>query len=427
MRLTLIALLATTAATPAPADAITYKGTLGTLPIIVEFSSNPAEPDELFVGRYAYMNKGIDIPLDAVNFEPGRFDLAEELSCDETSCDNTADDTPPAPRLGAKWHLETAGTRLTGTWAGNGRTLPISLEAVGSRSFEYDPPLTADSLASVYYGFFASDARLTAETDPYDWVKLDVPLEYSAETTWGDSAFHYATDPRTMFPYPRVIRAGDTDVSLTNAHLRSNHFAMSADALNCPAHAYLGLGWDPISAHSIDTLAGYEDETVTVTYLSPSVMTWIEAGSLWCGGAYPENHARYYNLDVATGEFLDLSRIFKGWVFNQGAEITADQEEASHDPLDYRWGPDAALAEFIRTHHTTTEADAEWEKECGIDDVIATNLRISFEQGDMVQFRVGDLPHVAGACEGTVYTAPITELRELLAPQAADYFPVLRN
>lgn len=427
MRLTLIALLAATTATSALADAITYKGTLGTLPIIVEFSSNPAEPDELFVGRYAYMNKGIDIPLDVVDFEPGRFSLAEELPCDETSCNNTADDTPPAPRLGAKWHLETAGTRLTGTWAGNGKTLPISLEAVGSRSFEYDPPLTADSLASVYYGFFASDARLTAETDPYDWAKLEVPLEYSAKTTWGDSAFHYATDPRTKFPYPRVIRAGDTDVSLTNAHLRSNHFAMSADALNCPAHAYLGLGWDPISAHSIDTLAGYEDETVTVSYLSPRVMTWVEAGSLWCGGAYPENHARYYNLDVATGEFLDLSRIFKGWVFNQGAEITADQEEASHDPLDYRWGPDAALAAFIRTHRTTTEADAEWEKECGIDDVIATNLRISFEQGDIVQFRVGDLPHVAGACEGTVYTAPITELRELLAPQAADYFPVLRN
>lgn len=427
MRLTLIALLAATAATPALADAITYKGTLGTLPIIVEFSSDPAEPDEFFVGRYSYMNKGIDIPLDAVDFEPSRFDLAEELPCDETSCEDTADDTPPAPRLGAKWHLETSGTGLAGTWTGNGKTLPIKLEPVGSRPFEYYEPLTADSLAGVYNDFFFSavDARLTAETDPYDWAKLDVPLEYSAETIWGGSAFHYATDPRTRFPYPRIIRAGDTDVSLTNAHLRSNHFAMSADALNCPAHAYLGLGWNPVTAHSTDTLAGYEDESVHVTYLSPNVMTWVEAGSLWCGGAYPENHTRYYNLDVATGEFLDLTRIFKGWIFNQGAEMTADLEEASRDPLDYRWGPDTALADFVRARRTKTDADR--DSECGIDDLIATNLAISFEQGDIVEFQLSGLPHVIHACEETLYTAPITELRELLAPQAVDYFPVLRN
>ena len=51
MRLTLIALLAAIAATPALADAVTYRGTLGKLPIIAEFSSDPAEPGELFVAH----------------------------------------------------------------------------------------------------------------------------------------------------------------------------------------------------------------------------------------------------------------------------------------------------------------------------------------------------------------------------------------
>lgn len=423
MRLTLIALLAATVATPALADAVTYTGTLGKLPIIVELSSDPAAPDDRFVGRYAYMSKGIDIPLDAVSVTDGKLELAEELPCDETSCDSTGD-TPPPPRLGAKWRLETAGTSLAGTWSDNGETLPVTLELVGIRPFEVTDPLAAANLAEVHFDFFSSADRLTPETDPYDWAKLDVPLELSPQTTWDDSAFQYATDPRTKFPYPRLVKAGDTDIAPANALLKSNQFAMSADALNCPAHAYLGLGWYSGSVSSIGTLAGYEDETVEVTYLTPKLLTWLEAGSLFCGGAYPENHARYYNLDLATGDYLDLSRIFKGWIFNQGADITSDLEAASQNPRDYRWGPDTALADFVRAHRTSSD-DAAFEEECGIDDLIASNLAISFAQGDIVSFRLSGLPHVSQACEDVLYSAPITELRELLAPTAADYFPAL--
>lgn len=43
------------------ADAITYSGSIGSLPIILELTS--PGPDGLRAGRYAYLAKGGDIPL----------------------------------------------------------------------------------------------------------------------------------------------------------------------------------------------------------------------------------------------------------------------------------------------------------------------------------------------------------------------------
>ena len=63
---------------PALADAFTYAGTLGKAHIVVEFTSDPQKPQAAIAGRYFYVNKGIDIPLDAATGKPGELALAEE-------------------------------------------------------------------------------------------------------------------------------------------------------------------------------------------------------------------------------------------------------------------------------------------------------------------------------------------------------------
>ena len=69
--------LCATAGHSLAAEATTYAGTIGKLPIIVELIS--ADDKGLFIGRYAYLSKGIDIPLHGANAgKDGGSQLSEE-------------------------------------------------------------------------------------------------------------------------------------------------------------------------------------------------------------------------------------------------------------------------------------------------------------------------------------------------------------
>ena len=70
------------------ADATTFKGTIGKIPVILEMAD--AADSGTFVARYAYMSKDVDIPLH------GRIDLndgltmEEEAPCTDKTCKNAA-------------------------------------------------------------------------------------------------------------------------------------------------------------------------------------------------------------------------------------------------------------------------------------------------------------------------------------------------
>ena len=61
-----------------------------------------------------------------------------------------------------------------------------------------------------------------------------------------------------------------------------------------------------------------------------------------------------------------------------------------------------------------------------MDELIATNLDVTFKRGDIAVFTLQGLPHVIQACQEDIFEAPLAELRDYLAPTAADYFPALR-
>ena len=62
-------------ASPALAAAVTYQGTLGKLPIILELAQTPEDSGTTTYGRYAYLNKGIDIPLHVRKSKDGNLTI----------------------------------------------------------------------------------------------------------------------------------------------------------------------------------------------------------------------------------------------------------------------------------------------------------------------------------------------------------------
>ncbi|HEY4202756.1 MAG TPA: hypothetical protein VGM83_19570 [Devosiaceae bacterium] len=411
------------------ATAVIYKGTLGSTAIVVELSADVETATGAVTGRYAYMSKGIDIPLDVQHAAPGEVELVEEKPCTVDLCKDVPNDAPegtlPTPPLGAKWHLEAAaGGKVSGTWQDGGKTLPIALERVGSRRLDENFTPIPSSLSAVLINFYADEENLTAKTSPYDYLKMQVPYKASTPTQWGEVAFDYLTDPRTKFPFPHVISLGGADMTPVNDYLDSAHWENSAGALDCMASVYQGLGWYEGLSDDAGTLGGFEDEQLEVTYLSPTVMSYTQGGSIFCGGAHPDNHFIQTTLDVRAGKPLDMSRIFKGWVptpFADGGSTDLDYARAHPD--DYEWGPDQQLADFVRAHRNK-DGD---EEDCGYDDLVESNLKISFLNGDKVSFGLDGLANVIFACTEELYQAPIASLGDLLTPEAADYFPSLKG
>ncbi|MEO7223088.1 MAG: hypothetical protein ABIY37_11500 [Devosia sp.] len=421
------------AATPtlASAEASIYQGTIGDKRIVVEFSEEPSPGNTEIFGRYFYVDQGADIPLHAIKAQRNRLGLAEEVPCieDKNNCPNAQDETPSSPPLGAKWDLEVSDDRevLDGEFTVNGRNLAVHLTISGFRDFDASSGL--QGFSNFASGLWYEGTVLVPESSPYDYLKVtSVKLIESGPVEMTGGTFRYVTDPRTKFQFPRIVNLKDGDAATANQYLEQRHWKMSLDALWCVAQQYQGFGWNGYN-YDAGTLGWWDEEGIEVHYLTPSVMSWTEGGSLSCGGAHPYNHYEFYNLDVKTGELLDLSRIFKGWIAKTfDGEIVA-LEDARANPADYQWGPDEDLLAFVNEHRPTNEelGFTGGEDDCPIDELIATNLAIGFKGNDVVHFSMDGLPHVAVACASDLYEAPIGELRELLTPEAVDYFPVLAN
>ncbi len=261
-------------ASPAFADAVTYSGAIGKTAIVVEFTAPPQSAKAPFAGRYFYLRKGIDIPLDSIRVSGGKLELAEEKPCTEQTC-ATGDDGPVAkPPLGAHWSLAASrdGKTLSGKWTENGRSQPVELSYVGSRPLPEDSESPA-GLAAISTAVIYGDQHIAKDTAPYDYLRMDIANDKSAVTDWDGSSFQYLADPRTKFPFPTIVAlAGNADAAAANDFLRDRHWSLNADALNCEAQHYAGLGWFPTMDYA-GPLGDYPDEQIEVTYLSPTLMS----------------------------------------------------------------------------------------------------------------------------------------------------------
>lgn len=428
MKPLLAAALLLAATAPALADAVTYEGHLGDSTIGVEFAEDPGEAPVF--GRYFYARKGIDIPLHGMDRDVHWFTVQEERPCTLDTCSTDEDgNISELPDLGPVWQLARAedGKTLLGTWTDGTTTLPVQLTPIGSRPFAIMPESTISQLVEAASYLGRNGDLLTPDISPYETLKMRAlgRLAESEAIDMAGSQFNYVTDPRTELAFPRVIALADgSDTDPINASLEARHWAMNADALQCAGMQYPALGWAEWNAYAAGTLGGYEGELIAVNYLSPTVLSYTQSGSLFCGGAHPFNHISTINLDVETGAPLDLSRIFTFWMPMQGGIVVEDVDAARANPGDFVWGPEPVFVDFLREKRTRS-TDATFEEECGIDDLIPEYLSVGFREGDRVVFSLGTLPHAIQACADELYEAPIAELMEWLAPTAAAYFPSL--
>lgn len=414
------------------AQTFVYKGTLAGKDIVLEIT-DPA--DGPVVGRYSYIAHGADIPLQSAETTEdayGAFAVTEEAPCAPGLCPVDADYNLSSWPVAATWNVIIGADGFaSGTWQAKGKskTLDISLEEVGGRQLpegtEHTPMGLTDSAFAMTY---TPEADFSADTDPYDFIKMDVKLTEGPLEELDGSHFHYVTDPRTKFAFPRIVDLVDSsDVAPVNAALAIAHANVNASAFGCLSQAYAGFGGrEDMLDMGFGTLAGFDEESLTVTYLSPTLTSWSEGGSTFCGGAYPDNHLYVTNLETKTGAPLAIARVFKDWVAvsnNIDYDKPVDQAEALAAPGDYTWQAGQPLIDYVLANRV--KGDAADEADCGIDDLIASNLGVNFLPGDKVTFDLQGLPHVVFGCGQDLLTVQLADIPELLAPTAAEVFPSL--
>ena len=239
-------------ASPALADAITYSGTLGEAPIVLELMSDPTVDRLPPSGRYFYASKGADIPLTGMVRGKTKLQLAEDAICTETTCAVDDNGKLTKMQLNGMWVVEpsTDGTALIGTWTSMDKTksLPISLTKVGSRTLPDDvSKISALPLLDIVMDFATGETPITKEASPYDYLRMDVPQDKSKPETLEGSTFQYLSDPRTKFSFPTIVSLADgSDPAKANAYLQSQHWSLNADAFDCEARQYPSFDWNPM-------------------------------------------------------------------------------------------------------------------------------------------------------------------------------------
>ena len=313
MILATLVLLAGTGSVRA-AEAVSYSGMLGKSRIIAEFIGT--EDGKSGFGRYAYLSKGVDIPL---HLQVGKAKLAieEEAPCSQKTCQNAEGERVDAYPVGARWTLSGAigDERLKGSWTAEkgGKPLPIELKKIGARD---GSPITELDQFSFSLPAKGSEedpaiAGWSAEMAPYEAARMDYPLTEGEEVSLGTGRYRLDEDKRVEMPYPVVTSLGGADPTKLNTLLHRLRGQTEDPAFNCLSQTYLGFGWwsntPDIPSNGFDG-----NYSVHVDHLSDRLMSISEGGSFYCGGAHPNNFSSYSMLDPKLGQLVLPQDLLKG-------------------------------------------------------------------------------------------------------------------
>lgn len=406
---------------PAAADAVVYRGTIGDHAVVLELTA-PLEEGDPVAGRYAVMAEGIDIFLRDVSEAGGPRTLAEAAPCGEEGCPVGEDGALLDPPVAADWTLKPAAAgALTGTWTErpSGRTLPIALQRRARRPIDLSEGMLVDALSSEAVAADVGSFRiLDPARFPYDFLKLDVPLRPGAETAMKGAVVRLDADERLELPYPVAVSLGGADVGPVNAYLKQQRFQFETMILSCGSQ-YKGVNFSQDDAATLREAA--LDIQATLQRVSPELIGYSESGSLFCGGAHPNNFITYRLVDARTGRPIIPESLLAGWTFTGRDGTPVDP--AAYDNSDYSLigaaGPD--LLAYVSSRRV--RQDAEREAECAYEDLIAGGNLGVYVTDDSLVFNLKDLPYVAFACGDDLLTVPLAEARPLLTKAALAYLP----
>ena len=244
-----------------------FEGTLGKSKIIVELYAGPQKSDyaggEREGSRYSYFPRVRDINL--VLTDEGKV-----LSFAETPLDPfTFSEASLADRkITGLWSVAIKNKTASGTWtsADGKKTLPINLKRV----------------ADVSDDDVVEDGNILTATYDALWLKSVNFTEAGTPTRFGEVALHMVKDSVFGTEYPVISKfpnaAGKVAI---NAMLMNDYRQSVVGTRNCKN------GLDPDVK---DEPAG-SDFAYSIDYASPRVLSITEAGSVFCGGAHPNNYA----------------------------------------------------------------------------------------------------------------------------------------
>jgi hypothetical protein len=436
MRLAFAALLLLSV-TPAFADAVTYKGTLGEREIVVEIIE-PA--DGPVGGRFAYIDQGGDIPLDPAASPDGMYYFAEEGPCGETACVPNSEGVADMPPRAATWALTILedGRGLLGTRTSESKKAiveTVELEEVGRRALTTEEPTPFglhDRSAILSY---ETDEPLTMDNAAYESVLFGLPkVEGRRQTFNHDTTISYMIDPRTKFEFPRITSLDDgSDPAVMNAKLEEMQNRMSLSALDCLAFVYAAWGQTNDFSYAGGHLADIDQENIEVGNLTPNLISWTQSGSTYCVGAHPYNHYDVYNYNVRTGEPLLDQDVFSAWVPREygSMDVVADEVVAAAGPDDYfSWGPSQDLIDYVQANTDKVAlygGDQEMLDACATDEALADNLTVRYLPGDKIMFVLSGFPHVIGVCNGDLFAVDALDIGQFLHAGSENLFPSLAD
>jgi len=314
----------------------------------------------------------------------------------------------------ATWQGRRDADGYTGQWidARTGKPRSFTLRRVAEYDPEVSAPGSVQAVTNAISGGVGSgidvNVGINAETAPYETLKLAghaVPVGQDSGN--GPVAYRMWRDPRTQFSYPRLSRHPDPQVAKrVNALLEQRHWQMNLAALACMASAY--TDGNPAAG----TLGSYDEEAITVQWLSKALMTVTESGSLYCGGAHPDNHFEPYTFDLLRGEYLDWNRVLDAYV--PGENGWRKESPALLALMEKARAPLAAAK-------ANTKGDAQDDSLDNCSDLWPGYLALGTESPGVLTLSISGIGHAMGVCLGTHATVPFKDLTPYLAPGGQAY------
>lgn len=333
-----------------------YRGTLGKQEIVAEIVADPDKPAE-FTGRYFYRSHGVSISLKGVPAQDGGFLLTEYHAWKST---------------GGQWKIQFQNDQASGTFckcdlrhAPAGKALPIHLSRVSS-----GPGQT------------------------YSDLLLDFPLQTGPEVNTAPGyAYVMVEDPRFHTGLPRLTRFPDSAVmARVNQLLADEMRKYRQDVANC--------------VEGVDFNGDDWDVKTGIELFNRHLLTVSREGSIFCGGAHPDNYRSINTYDLDSGVETSVEDLLV-----RELDLSSVKKLIGSSQLSGKDAIHRLMAELYLQH-------AHPEGDCR--DVISRTEDTHEPAFDTIEYLSGhglvvqpDLPHVVYACAES-QTIPYEELRPLL-------------
>lgn len=364
-----------------------FEGTIGKAKVLVELNAGEEKSD--YKGgyregsRYSYVPKVRDINL-MLDAEGDSLSFTETLHPHRMFADETD------KKITGRWVLKVSGDTASGTWtspAGD-KTLQIALTRAAL--------LGRGDVSSL-------DNQLSASYDAL-WLETVNFSDAGSVTAVGPVEVRFMKDSAFGTKYPVIGNFPDgNQKAKINTMLLKKHMASVASYRNC----FNGVPVD-WSDPETELVLNFD-----ITYVTQTLLSYTESGSVFCGGAHPNNYLEPQTFDLKSLEQIgggnrdDLSHENFGRVLklaNKPERIAFEQFAIG------KWKAAATSDKEIGE-----DCSAGWLDEAPEGE---KNFRLSFSEKGLAVTRT-DYPHVASVCLSASFNPtiiPWADLKPWLKP-----------